>query len=122
MSFSLEPQEDRRLIIVRSRDAGAVARTFGIYENAEGGDLLMRAVVHDDQPGAPVSGTVRIEDYRVVNAPTLARLLSIATLTGIVGELRGKGIRFSAIRDALLTRREHLDHSGRPGHRALPSV
>ena len=95
MSFSLEPQEDRRLIIVRSRDAGAVARTFGIYENAEGGDLLMRAVVHDDQPGAPVSGTVRIEDYRVVNAPTLARLLSIATLTGIVGELRGKGIRFS---------------------------
>ena len=95
MSLSLEPQEDKRLITVRSRDAGAVARTFGIYDNAVGGELLMKAVVHDDQPGAPVTGTVRIEDYRVINAPTLARLLSIATLTGIVGELRGKGIRFS---------------------------
>ena len=95
MFFSLEPQEDKRLITVRSRDAGAVARTFGIYDNAVGGELLMKAVVHDDQPGAPVTGTVRIEDYRVINAPTLARLLSIATLTGIVGELRGKGIRFS---------------------------
>ena len=95
MSFSLEPQEDKRRITVRSRDAGAVARTFGIYDNAVGGELLMRAVVHDDRPGAPVRGTVRIEDYRVINAPTLARLLTIATLTGILGELRGKGIRFS---------------------------
>ena len=95
MSFSLEPQEDKRRITVRSRDAGAVARTFGIYDNAVGGELFMRAVVHDDLPGAPVRGTIRIEDYRVINAPTLARLLTIATLTGIVGELRGKGILFS---------------------------
>ena len=95
MSFSLEPQGSKRLITVRSRDAGAVARTFKIYDNAVGGDLVMEAVLHDDQPGAPVTGTVKIDDYRVVNAPTLARLLTVATLTGILSELRGKGIRFS---------------------------
>ena len=95
MSFSLEPLEDKRRITVRSRDAGAVARTFGIYDNAVGGELFMRAVVHDDLPGAPIRGTIRIEDYRVINAPTLARLLTIATLTGILGELQGKGILFS---------------------------
>ena len=95
MSFSLEPLEDKRRITVRSRDAGEVARTFGIYGNAVGGELFMRAVVHDDLPGAPIRGTIRIEDYRVINAPTLARLLTIATLTGILGELQGKGILFS---------------------------
>ena len=95
MSFSLEPQARKRLITVRSRDAGAVARTFKIYDNAVGGDLVMEAVLHDDQPGAPVTGTVKIDDYRVINAPTLARLLTVATLTGILSELRGKGIRFS---------------------------
>ena len=95
MSFSLEPLEDKRRITVRSRDAGEVARTFGIYGNALGGELFMRAVVHDDLPGAPIRGTIRIEDYRVINAPTLARLLTIATLTGILGELQGKGILFS---------------------------
>ena len=95
MSFSLEPQGSKRLITVRSRDAGAVARTFKIYDNAVGGDLVMKAVLHDDQPGAPVTGTVKIDDYRVINAPTLARLLTVATLTGILSELRGKGIRFS---------------------------
>ncbi len=95
MTFSLKPQGGKRLITVRSRDAGAVARTFKIYDNAVGGDLVMEAVLHDDQPGAPVTGTVKIDDYRVINAPTLARLLTVATLTGILSELRGKGIRFS---------------------------
>ena len=51
MSFSLEPQGSKRLITVRSRDAGAVARTFRIYDNAVGGDLVMEAVLHDDQAG-----------------------------------------------------------------------
>ena len=93
--LSLEPQEGGRLLTVRSPDAGAVARAFRIYENAVGGDLVMEALVHDDEAGVPVTGTVRIDDYRVADAPTLARLLSVATLTGILDELRGKGIAFS---------------------------
>ena len=95
LSFSLEPQDGNRRLTVRSRDAGAVARTFRIYDNAVGGDLLMEALVHDDQPGTPVTGTIKIDDYHVTEAPTLARLLTVATLTGILTELRGKGIGFS---------------------------
>ena len=96
LHVSLEPRERKRLLTVRSRDAGAVARAFNIYDNALGGDLLLEAVLHDDQPGEPIDGTVRIDNYRVTNAPTLARLLSIAALTGIVDALRGKeGIAFS---------------------------
>ena len=113
MYVSLEPHEGERLVTVRSRDAGAVARTFGIYDNAGGGDLLMEAVVHDNRPGAPVTGRVRIEDYRVINAPTLAKLLTIATLTGILNELKGdKGIAFSrfdmpfSIEEGILTIRD----------------
>ena len=113
MSVVLERHQGKRLVTVRSQDAGAVARTFGIYDNAEGGELLMEAVVHDDRPGAPVTGTVRIEDYRVINAPTLAKLLTIATLTGILKELRGdKGIAFSrfdmpfSVEDGILTIRD----------------
>ena len=110
--LSLEPRAGQRLLTVRSSDAGEVARTFDIYDNAVGGDLLMEAVLHDDQPNEPITGTVRIEDYRVINAPTLARLLSIASLTGIVDALRGEGISFSefmlpfSIEDDLLTVRE----------------
>ena len=93
--LTLEAQAGKRLLTVRSSDAGEVARTFDIYDNALGGDLLLEAVLHDDRPGEPVEGTVWIDDYSVINAPTLARLLSIAALTGIVDALRGEGIRFS---------------------------
>ena len=113
MHVSLEPYDGERLLTVHSRDAGAVARTFGIYDNAVGGDLSMEAVVHDDRPGKPITGTVGIAEYRVINAPTLARLLSVATLTGIVDELQGEeGIAFSqfempfTIEEGLLTIRD----------------
>ena len=95
LHFSLEPQAGKRLVTVRSRDAGAVARAFDIYDNAIGGDLLMEAVLHDDRPGRPITGTVRIDRYQLADAPTLARLLTIATLTGIVDVLKGEGIAFS---------------------------
>ncbi len=94
----LEPDGAKRRLTVRSDDAGSVARAFDIYNNAVGGRLTMDATLHDDEPGAPVSGEVQIEDYRVINAPTLAQLLAIASLTGIFDALEGDGIAFSSFR------------------------
>ena len=91
----LEPLGAKRRLIVRSDDAGAVARVFDIYDNALGGRLLMEAVLHDDLPDTPITGTVSIRDYRLIGAPTLAELLSVATLTGILDTLRNDGIAFA---------------------------
>ena len=91
----LEPLGAKRRLIVHSDDAGAVARVFDIYDNALGGRLLMEAVLHDDLPDTPITGTVTIRDYRLINAPTLAKLLSVATLTGILDTLRNDGIAFA---------------------------
>ena len=55
----------------------------------------MDAVLHDDEPGRPVVGEVRVKDYRVINAPTLAHILAIASFTGIFESLQGDGIAFS---------------------------
>ncbi len=92
---NLEPEGGKRRLVVRSDDAGAVSRAFDVYDNALGGTLDLQVVLHDDVPGEPVTGVVRIEDYRVINAPTLAELLSIALLTGILDALQGEGIAFS---------------------------
>ncbi len=91
----IEPDGASRRLTVRSDDAGSVARAFNIYDNAIGGKLLMEAVLHDDEPGSSVSGEVRINDYRVINAPTLAQLLAVASFTGIFDSLEGQGIAFS---------------------------
>ena len=93
--LTLDPLGAKRRLIVRSDDAGAVARAFDLYGNAVGGRLLMDAVVHDDLPDRPVTGTLTVRDYRVVNAPTLAEILSVASLTGVLDLLRSDGIAFS---------------------------
>ena len=95
LRLTIEPIGLKRRLTVQSDDAGSVARAFNIYDNAIGGKLLMEAVLHDDEPGSSVSGEVRIDDYRVINAPTLAQLLAVASFTGIFDSLRGEGIAFS---------------------------
>lgn len=96
--FVLEREGRKRKLSVRSEDAGSVARAFNIYDNAIGGYLLMDAILHDDEPGRPVVGEVRVKDYRVINAPTLAHILAIASFTGIFESLQGEGLAFSTFK------------------------
>ena len=42
-----------------------------------------------------MSGTLKIDDFRVVNAPVLARLLTVGSLQGISDLLSGEGIQFT---------------------------
>ncbi len=91
----LEPDGAKRRLVVRSNDAGSVARAFNIYDDVIGGSLVLDATLHDDLPGAPVEGEVQIEDYKVINAPILAQILTIASFTGIFDALQGEGITFS---------------------------
>ena len=54
--------------------------------------------MHDDEPCRPVVGEVRVKDYRVINAPTLAHILAIASFTGIFESLQGEGLAFSTFK------------------------
>ncbi|TDI66685.1 MAG: hypothetical protein E2O89_00560 [Alphaproteobacteria bacterium] len=47
-----------------------------------------------DEPTARVYGSVNVEDFRVVNLPLFAKLLSLASLQGLVDLLDGGGIVF----------------------------
>ncbi|MDA8232296.1 MAG: AsmA-like C-terminal domain-containing protein [Magnetospirillum sp.] len=99
-TFSAVLRQDspgRRSVTVVSDDAGGVMRAFDVYDDVVGGALDIAATIRDDEPAKPVSGVVRITDYSVVHAPPLARLLTVAALTGIVDLLRGEGVSFSVL-------------------------
>jgi hypothetical protein len=87
--------ERKRSIRIVSNDAGAVLRAFDAYEHMVAGKLEVDAAYDDSREDQPLSGTVRITDYQIVNAPALARLLTVAALTGIVDVLKGQGISFT---------------------------
>jgi uncharacterized protein YhdP len=88
---------NRRSIKIEAEDAGAVFRAFDVFENVVGGRLLVDGWYDDGDPWQPLSGVATVADYSVVKAPALARLLTVAALTGIVELLTGQGIHFSTL-------------------------
>ena len=72
--IELTPAGKGRKLKVRANDAGAVLRAFDLYDNMVGGQFEFDAEFDDTNPVRPLAGRARIRDFRVVNAPVLARL------------------------------------------------
>ncbi len=92
---TIAPRQGGREIRVTSADAAAVARALDIFLNGEGGTLEMRAMIRDDLPGRPIEGQVVVDQFRIVRAPVLTRILTVGSLTGVVDLLNGEGISFA---------------------------
>lgn len=83
------------VLAAEGSDAGVAARAFGLTESLREGEFRVDAVRDDNDPERPLEGRVRVETFRVVDAPVLARLLQVATFTGLFESLvTGGGIRF----------------------------
>jgi hypothetical protein len=85
----------KRQIAIKADDAGDMLRSLDVYDTMIGGTLDLDATFDDTSPGHPLSGNLLISDYRLVEAPALARLVGILTLTGIADALKGDGLGFS---------------------------
>jgi hypothetical protein len=97
--FRLKPDTDGQVMTlhIEAEDAGAALKSFDIYENVVGGILI---VTGRSAPGADsriVSGTGQMRDFKVVNAPALARLLNAISLPGLLQLLASDGISFTRL-------------------------
>jgi hypothetical protein len=84
-------------LFIDASDAGAMLRAFGIYENVVGGRLVVSGVPYDGNTMAHMKGQAALENFTVVKAPGLARLLNAMSLTGMGSLLNGKGITFKKL-------------------------
>ena len=80
-----------RTVEIASADAGALLTAAGVTDSIRNGAMKMTAMIPDD---GPITGKLRIDDYNVVNAPILARLISVASITGIADLLTNTGVSF----------------------------
>ncbi|MEE2745643.1 MAG: AsmA-like C-terminal domain-containing protein, partial [Pseudomonadota bacterium] len=94
LEVKLKPKEGKRYLEIRSNDAGAVLSTFGLYDNVKGGALELKAIFEDMTPDSKIKGNGSIRSFRLVDAPILARLLGLASITVIPDELAGAGLSF----------------------------
>ncbi|MFN4282217.1 MAG: AsmA-like C-terminal domain-containing protein [Alphaproteobacteria bacterium] len=93
----LLPDGTNRRVVLQSDDAGSVLKALDVTQDFVGGRLSIEGRYDDSQAARgdpPLAGTALIENFHLINAPGLAKLLSVASLTGILNILRGDGISF----------------------------
>ena len=91
-----EAAGDRNLRL-STDDFGALLRLFDVTDNVQGGRVEISGQVEDTGPRRVFRGKIDGVDYRVVHAPALARLLSVASLSGASALLSGEGIPFTRL-------------------------
>ncbi|HEY1721523.1 MAG TPA: AsmA-like C-terminal domain-containing protein [Magnetospirillaceae bacterium] len=95
LHIDIRPSDDKhRVLKITSSDAGATLSAFGLLEHVRGGNLTIDGTYNDADPKEPLTGLAKVSEYRIVNAPLLARILTIASLTGTLDVMSGSGIRF----------------------------
>jgi hypothetical protein len=93
-TFALGNNDGERTFSGHSADGGGVVRSVGLFDDIKGGQLTITGKF---TPTGAVEGDVNISDFKLVDAPLVARILSVAALTGIADELRGDGISFKTL-------------------------
>ncbi len=98
-AFQLEiaPAAGGRTLSGSAADAGRLLHAFGLVDNMNGGRLTLQGRYDDRAPGHPLQGSAEIADFRMRNAPALAKLLQAMTLYGLVEVLQGSGLGFNRL-------------------------
>jgi Protein of unknown function/AsmA-like C-terminal region len=97
VELSLEPADDSRRLQVTSDDAGDLLLALDQSNRIEGGELELNATLRRQVPELEAEGKFRIKDFTLLDAPVLARLLTVASLTGVGNLLGGQGIHFDRL-------------------------
>jgi hypothetical protein len=98
LALSLGSPDGSRKLHLDSDDLGATLGLFGIADNVVGGKLAIDGALSETDGHQMLHAHIDGADYRLVRAPTLARLLSLTSLDGIAGMMSGSGIPFTNLR------------------------
>ncbi|MEE8272036.1 MAG: AsmA-like C-terminal domain-containing protein, partial [Alphaproteobacteria bacterium] len=80
-------------LTLTAEDAGAALQALGLTANVRDGRLSVTGVQEGDNDG-PLRGSIRLSEYRLIDAPGLARLLAALSLGGLRDLLNTEGLNF----------------------------
>ena len=96
--LTIQPQENnKREIFITSNDAGLFLQTFNINKSGKEGEFALHGHYDDTKESHPLNASVTIRDMRLIKAPTLAKILNLASI-GIVSTLSGEGILINKLK------------------------
>lgn len=98
VSLQYLPQNGAHTLRFEAENAGAALSALGISSSIRGGRLIVEG--HPRKLGGErdMAGTATIEDFKLNDAPVVAKLLNAMSLTGILSLLSGEGLTFKKAR------------------------
>ena len=97
LSIKMIPINDGHKLSVYSADAGTLLKATDLTKSITGGSIEILGI-RKGGPAAPWKGIAEMKRYNLSNAPVFARLMSLASLSGITNALKGQGIKFRLLR------------------------
>lgn len=95
---------------IESHDAGQALRTFGWFDEIQGGSLIVRG--RRETVDGPTVGTFTVKDYRLIESPAGLRLLQLLTVVGLPAAVASKGVGFVSLDGAYSYRNGKLTLDG----------
>ncbi len=96
--FRLKPNgAGKQVFRLEADNAGATLKAFGLYDDVRGGKLVINGspIAGGAANDRTLTGKAEMTDFRVVNTPSLAKLLSVLSLPGLLQNLNGNGLVFT---------------------------
>ena len=95
LNLELTTRDDkRRQVAVTIPNASKAVAAFIGLNNTTGGNLSIIATLPAAGEDGPIIGDAEMRDFKLTEAPALAQLLSIASLTGLADTLTGGSMQF----------------------------
>ncbi|MCH2547587.1 MAG: AsmA-like C-terminal region-containing protein [Alphaproteobacteria bacterium] len=80
-----------------AQNAGSFLKAMDLYDNMVGGAITVRGRFNDNSADKPFNGKVDVTKHTISNAPILAKIASLLSVSGIGDALSGNGITFQHI-------------------------
>ncbi|MEM6781164.1 MAG: AsmA-like C-terminal domain-containing protein [Pseudomonadota bacterium] len=80
---------------MQATDAGATLKAFDIFPDVIGGTIRIYGEPVGGRDSDDIYGTAQMTDFKVVNAPALARLINAMSISGLDGALTQGGLSFT---------------------------
>ncbi len=96
-SFAPDAAGSGLRLLAQSDDLGALLRATNITDTVVGGRVQVTGHSEGPSPTYPIEAKVQARDFVMVKAPVMAKLLTVASFTGVLDLLRGEGIPFQGM-------------------------
>ncbi len=93
ISLKKDENTDKRFLEIYSDLPGPLLTEYSFFNGLSGGKLLFTSLID----GSTSNSKLKIENFKVVNAPGVIKLLSLADLGGLADLVEGEGLSFDLL-------------------------